>query len=412
MDKKQALYLMIIWIDCLTAWLLGRIGQRWSIIYNARCNRVLEDYNLGVEKKTEEKSEEKSKEQEIQHVVFTDSFFVNLYQYNPLAILGCLSLSSQIIYNCLIALFLNSITEILYNINQNDDDPIKRSKAKKTILINIFIGSTTFAMIAVGQFYIMQLLFPIIFLSIFLSDNDTSPSCEIPKKDQQEALHNQRIRHNLRIFSVAAIICSLAYKNLNDNLYPGSVQKSWDFVRFAPDYTPNTGIWWYLIIEMFEHFRDLFLQVLQVNVFFYALPLSIYFMAPTRTKSSKTYQKDDSILVMLLLTGITAIFKSYSTLLDLMIPLTLIFAFNKNSPHRKANFVAATALFICICLCPFMWQQWVILGRGNSNFFFAVTLGIVACFSLILGDVVYGHVMMVYRFASGNKEGKLAFGNM
>lgn len=41
------------------------------------------------------------------------------------------------------------------------------------------------------------------------------------------------------------------------------------------DLTPNMGLFWYFFTEMFEHFRNFFLWVFQLNAFFYCIPLTI-----------------------------------------------------------------------------------------------------------------------------------------
>jgi hypothetical protein len=42
----------------------------------------------------------------------------------------------------------------------------------------------------------------------------------------------------------------------------------------VPDLTPNVGIFWYYFVEMFDHFRPLFLVVFQLNALLYALPIT------------------------------------------------------------------------------------------------------------------------------------------
>ena len=43
------------------------------------------------------------------------------------------------------------------------------------------------------------------------------------------------------------------------------------------DLTPNIGLFWYFFTEMFDHFRDFFLWVFQINYFIYIIPLTINF---------------------------------------------------------------------------------------------------------------------------------------
>ena len=48
--------------------------------------------------------------------------------------------------------------------------------------------------------------------------------------------------------------------------------RSFDSLR-VPELTPNMGLFWYLFLEMFDHFREFFILVFQLNAFFYIIPL-------------------------------------------------------------------------------------------------------------------------------------------
>lgn len=54
---------------------------------------------------------------------------------------------------------------------------------------------------------------------------------------------------------------------------------SWTFLRTytamitVQDLTPNIGLYWYIFIEMFEHFRNFFLLVFQAHLVCYAVPV-------------------------------------------------------------------------------------------------------------------------------------------
>jgi phosphatidylinositol glycan class U len=41
------------------------------------------------------------------------------------------------------------------------------------------------------------------------------------------------------------------------------------------DLTPNIGLYWYIFIEMFEHFRNFFLLVFQAHLVCYAVPVCL-----------------------------------------------------------------------------------------------------------------------------------------
>jgi hypothetical protein len=49
------------------------------------------------------------------------------------------------------------------------------------------------------------------------------------------------------------------------------------FIFFAPDLTPNIGLFWYYFTEAFMHFRPFFIFVFQYHPVIYVLPLTIRF---------------------------------------------------------------------------------------------------------------------------------------
>lgn len=353
-DPETSIFGCFLVIDLLTGLLLGFIGQSWSEKYNARIDAAA-------------KSGEVAKK--FLSPNFSPNFFTAIHAYNPMSILACLSLSTQVIYNFLICVFLYNLDAIL----SLSADPQLGFRDR---LMNLTAAALSFAILSVGQFWFVQIL---AILLIFVSFAKNLAS---------------NVKISLILLILLCLLNTLAYYSANYELNPNAFNNILKFNLLAPDYTPNTGIWWYLIIEMFEHFRSLFLSILGINVFFYAIPLAIF------------YHNDinDLNLVMYEIISIICIFKSYTSLTDLIIPLILITCFYKNVEYRKTSFIAWIALFICVSLCPIMWSQWVVLGRGNANFFFAVTLGIVASMTLLVTDVLYGHEMLMYRVKNDTPE--------
>ena len=43
----------------------------------------------------------------------------------------------------------------------------------------------------------------------------------------------------------------------------------------VPDHMPNLGLFWYFFMLVFDHFRQFFLWIFQINVFIYSVPLAI-----------------------------------------------------------------------------------------------------------------------------------------
>ena len=76
-----------------------------------------------------------------------------------------------------------------------------------------------------------------------------------------------------------------------------------------PDLTPNVGLWWYFFIEMFDSFRSFFLVVFQLHLLIYVIPLTL---------------RLPPLEVLTILIGIISIFKSYPSLSDLTLYLSLL----------------------------------------------------------------------------------------
>ena len=54
-----------------------------------------------------------------------------------------------------------------------------------------------------------------------------------------------------------------------------------------------------------------------------------------------------------------------------------------------------------------MWSQWINLGRGNANFFFGTSLGIVIAMSLLVSDIFLAHLKLDYASVNGDFESEL-----
>ncbi|XP_014670675.1 PREDICTED: apoptotic protease-activating factor 1-like [Priapulus caudatus] len=80
---------------------------------------------------------------------------------------------------------------------------------------------------------------------------------------------------------------------------------------YVPDLTPNQGLFWYFFTEMFEHFREFFIWVFQINAFIYTAPLAVKL-------------RDEPPLLWFMLVGLMAIFKSYPSIGDVGLYLAML----------------------------------------------------------------------------------------
>lgn len=80
----------------------------------------------------------------------------------------------------------------------------------------------------------------------------------------------------------------------------------------VPDFQPNIGLFWYFFIEMFDHFRSLFIYSFQINAtILYLIGLSIRF-------------RRNGLLLMVSLLAVIATFKSYPSTGDVGLILSLL----------------------------------------------------------------------------------------
>lgn len=97
-----------------------------------------------------------------------------------------------------------------------------------------------------------------------------------------------------------------------------------------PDLTPNVGLWWYYLTEMFESFRTFFTGALQLHLLAFAVPVAIRF------------SKRPEFAFWLLL-GISNAFKGYPSIGDVTVTFALLPLFHQ-AFTRKFYFLASLTL--------------------------------------------------------------------
>lgn len=91
------------------------------------------------------------------------------------------------------------------------------------------------------------------------------------------------------------------------------------FSLLVNDLKPNLGLYWYLVIEIFEQFRFFFVFVFQLIAFVFALPIGIRF-------------KTDPIFCLLIMTLFISFMKSYPSIGDFGIYYGLLQCFTNLFP--------------------------------------------------------------------------------
>lgn len=129
---------------------------------------------------------------------------------------------------------------------------------------------------------------------------------------------------------------------------------------------PNLGLYWYLVIEIFEQFRFFFVFVFQLIAFVFALPLGVRF-------------QNDPVFCFLIMTLFVSFMKSYPSIGDLGIYFGLIQCFTQLFPCKlfSLDFIidmgelglVVGLQFGILCMSPVFYNLWLYSGAGNANFF-------------------------------------------
>ncbi|CAB4005459.1 phosphatidylinositol glycan anchor biosynthesis class U -like [Paramuricea clavata] len=163
---------------------------------------------------------------------------------------------------------------------------------------------------------------------------------------------------------------------------------TYGFILRVPDLTPNMGLFWYLFLEMFDHFREFFILVFQLNAFFYVIPLS-------------SLLRNDPVFLFYTLSSVTAIFKSYPAFGDFSIPFALLISWSHLYPYMKNVFVVGCMFLFSSVLMPLFWYLWIYAGSANANFFYAATLAYSTAQIFLLGDVIFSFLRRNFDLEHG-----------
>jgi len=194
------------------------------------------------------------------------------------------------------------------------------------------------------------------------------------------------IKHLSVFIGFTALIFFINYylEDFNFNF----VKSTYLFILQVPDLQPNMGLFWYFFTEIFDHFRDFFTYIFQLNTFLYLIPLSIRL-------------KDNPVVLIFLQIGLISVLKSYPCIADAGLYLTLLptftylFKFMRNLLIYSCMFLAATVL------APIMWHIWIVSGSGNANFYFAITLVYSVAQMFLLVDVLFAYLKREYIKVNG-----------
>ncbi|KAJ6621856.1 GPI transamidase subunit PIG-U [Mycena sp. CBHHK59/15] len=165
------------------------------------------------------------------------------------------------------------------------------------------------------------------------------------------------------------------------------IPQTWGASLTLPDLTPNPGLWWYFFTEMFDHFRPFFLMVFSIHLLIYIAPVCIKFQY-------------DPIYAASVLLGVLGTFKSYPTMSDPGLFLSMIAVFPEIYPYLRYPIVSTLLHLHASLLMPLFHHLWLNQGTGNANFFYASTLVFACANGAVLTDFMWAGL----RIAIGEPE--------
>ncbi|KAJ7643985.1 GPI transamidase subunit PIG-U-domain-containing protein [Roridomyces roridus] len=133
---------------------------------------------------------------------------------------------------------------------------------------------------------------------------------------------------------------------------------------------------------MFDHFRPFFLMVFSIHLLIYIAPVCIKFQY-------------DYLYAAFILLGVLGTFKSYPTMADPGLFLSMIALFPEIYPYLRYPIVTTPLHLHAALLMPLFHR--LNQGTGNANFFYASTL-VFACAN---GAALTGCVWAGLRIAIG-----------
>lgn len=149
--------------------------------------------------------------------------------------------------------------------------------------------------------------------------------------------------------------------------------ENWEVILNLTEYEPGLNYSWYMLIELFDHFRHFFVMIIQVQMFCYVIPLCMRFPAD---------------IALMYLIPIIYVFAPYSTISDVALLLSITPLYN----YGKRQFFSLLVIGTSIALCPIMWYLWADSMAGNANFYFATSLAVTTGSILLITDSIFAEL--------------------
>ncbi|CAK7894612.1 GPI transamidase component Gab1p [[Candida] anglica] len=298
---------------------------------------------------------------------FPDYLFACFYLFNPLVIITNWSHSTLIFSNFF-------LVEAIYQVSIANS----QTRAMIALAIASYLSYTPVFMVIP----ILTLGYSILKEQQQKSDTSTTPPFA-------------RIIQSLGIFIVSiGLLFLLSF----------TMTSSWQFIDSCflsiitfKKISPNVGLWWYFFTEMFVFFNPFFVGVF--NLF------SVIFIIPLTIRFSGNSMISDPFLSVVLCYLWLIFTKSYPTVGDLGFLLAFIPIFRSSFlPYCKFGGITSLVLLGTLTLSPIFYYCWIVLGNGNSNFFYSLNLVWGGVHGMILIDLIWGK--LTYDYMNENEVPK------
>lgn len=189
--------------------------------------------------------------------------------------------------------------------------------------------------------------------------------------------------------------------------------------------TPNLGLWWYLFTEMFEYFTPFYKGLFNIYGGIFIIPITMRFWeVSTESTQSEVIETDDksevvnksnksveekspksslvaigdSFLAVVLSYFWLSFTKSYPSYGDLAFGLSFLPIFSSTIlPYCRYSIITALILLGSLLLGPIFYYSWIVLGSGNSNFFYSITLFYGGVHIAIIMDLIWAKLSYDYQ---------------
>mmetsp|Transcript_157568 Transcript_157568/g.278044 ORF Transcript_157568/g.278044 Transcript_157568/m.278044 type:complete len:517 (-) Transcript_157568:37-1587(-) len=220
------------------------------------------------------------------------------------------------------------------------------------------------------------LLVPLAYLSFLQSQ----PSTRVPADERKEEQFNYTRSKDERLWDsgfvryliffiltvtllfACLLVASLAVMDGQAHF----LQASFVSVLALKDLTPNVGLFWYMFIEVFDRYRDMFLVAFHAHLLFYPIPLHL---------RMGRHLPVGPWLHCGAAVALVTIFKPYPTASDfgLMLSILLVHAEIIQASDKYFAFLLSGLLF-GLSMFPTMTSVWLRRNAGNANFLYNMTL--------------------------------------